>query len=511
MSDNVNQDLEKLIQKLNRYLDNSADETVTIIPPEFVRLLQREGDKLLQLAADLAHEDQLEGWLEPVIENQAPLSVKGYMLQDIVAICRTFYATWDVSEIPVKSKFLIAYLFERLQGNDYAKTVGFSGINEMLERKDFDKSIPEILHFNYNKLKTNYQKDYVLPLILVNSNLDLHQSITSSYYRVASMIVKADDVVTNSEEELLKRLSAQINEPTAIDSPVVKSTPGQNDTLEKTLDELHALVGLDNVKTHIDELSNFLKVQKVREKEGLLVPEKSIHAVFTGPPGTGKTTVARLFSRLLKHLGYLSKGHLVETDRSGMVAGYVGQTATKVDELVSSALGGVLFIDEAYALVPEAGNGRDFGHEAIQVLLKRMEDHRNDLVVIVAGYEEEMKSFIQSNPGLQSRFNTFYQFGHYSPHEMLSIYNLLTSKFDFLVTSDAQDKLFEIFDAMYEQRNSGFGNGRIVRNIFEQSVVSQANRVVSITPLTRAVLQEISASDVPSIEVAVTSSGGTFE
>lgn len=511
MSENVNRDLEKLIQQLNQYLDKSSEGNSSIIPPDYVKTLQQEGDKLLVFASDLVNDSQINNRLADIIERDAPVSFKGYMLQDIVSICRTFYNSWSVGEIPIKSKFIIAYLFERLQGNDYAKTVGFKGISEMLEHHDFDAKIPEILHFEYNKLKSEYRKDYVMPLLLAQSQPDLHQAITSIYYRIASLIVKADDVVTNSEEELLRRLSEQLNEPTRIQLSSTSVKAVQNDTLEKTLDELHALVGLDNVKSHIDELSNFLKVQKVREKEGLLVPEKSIHAVFTGPPGTGKTTVARLFSRLLKHLGYLSKGHLVETDRSGMVAGYVGQTATKVDELVTSALGGVLFIDEAYALVPEAGNGRDFGHEAIQVLLKRMEDHRHDLVVIVAGYEEEMKSFIQSNPGLQSRFNTFYQFGHYSPNEMLSIYNLLTSKFDFLVTSEAQDKLFEIFDAMYNQRNAGFGNGRIVRNIFEQSVVSQANRVVSITPLTRAVLQEITAADLPSIQNAITTSGGTFQ
>lgn len=193
---------------------------------------------------------------------------------------------------------------------------------------------------------------------------------------------------------------------------------------------------------------------------------------------------------------------MVETDRSGLVAGYVGQTALKVDEVVKSAMNGVLFIDEAYSLAKDEF-GRDFGNEAIETLLKRMEDHRDDLAVIAAGYPDEMKVFIQSNPGLQSRFNRYFAFDHYTPAEMMAIFNLYAKKADFIVNEDAAEKLSFIFEGLYERRNPAFGNARVVRNLFEQIIAYQANRLVSITPITRELLMSIEEPDVPEVQASI--------
>ena len=207
--------------------------------------------------------------------------------------------------------------------------------------------------------------------------------------------------------------------------------------------ELDDLIGLGQVKNEVRTLANFVKVQKQREKQGLKVPKMSYHLVFTGSPGTGKTTVARIVARIYKDLGILKSGHTVETDRSGLVAKYMGQTALKTNEIVDSALNGVLFIDEAYALVPEDGNGSDYGQEAISTLLKRMEDDRDRLVVIIAGYQKEMKRFIDSNPGLQSRFNRYIDFPDYSDEELTDIFKMYMKKNQYELTHEAESILRE--------------------------------------------------------------------
>ena len=216
-----------------------------------------------------------------------------------------------------------------------------------------------------------------------------------------------------------------------------------------------------------------------------------------GPPGTGKTTIARMLSRIFKHLGYLKRGHLVETDRSGLVAGYVGQTAIKTDEIISAATDGVLFIDEAYSLT--SGGLNDFGSEAIEVLLKRMEDLRENLVVVVAGYPDEMETFIQSNPGLQSRFNRYFTFEHYKPETLLEIFKLIANKADFKLTEDAEDKISEIITRVYEKKHRGFGNARTMRNLFEKIIEQQANRIVLLDSITENILITITEPDVPEI------------
>ncbi len=249
-------------------------------------------------------------------------------------------------------------------------------------------------------------------------------------------------------------------------------------SFEELMEQLNELVGLEAVKKDVKNLINLMKVRKLRQENDLPVPDMSLHMVFMGNPGTGKTTIARLISSLYASIGVLSKGQLVEVDRSGLVAGYVGQTALKTQEVVQSALGGVLFIDEAYSLA--SGGENDFGREAIETLLKAMEDHRDDLVLIVAGYDEPMEKFLSSNPGLESRFNKYFHFPDYTGEELFAIFRQRCEKNRYTLSPEAEEAAKALFDRLYEERDDNFGNGRDVRNRFEDMIVRQANRVAAM-------------------------------
>ena len=275
---------------------------------------------------------------------------------------------------------------------------------------------------------------------------------------------------------------------------VVVNEPLEGDPYQ----ELDDLIGLGAVKEEIRSLANFVRLQKQRQDKGLKTPKLSYHLVFTGSPGTGKTTVARIVARIYKDLGILKKGHTVETDRSGLVANYVGQTATKTNAVVDSALNGVLFIDEAYALVPENAS-QDYGQEAISTLLKRMEDDRDKLVVIIAGYTNEMKRFIDSNPGLQSRFNRYINFPDYTAGELTDIFKMYMKKNQYTLESDAEEMLRERLNYAVDHKDRNFGNARYVRNVFEKAIQAQANRLSGRKGLTERQLTEITMED---LEVA---------
>ena len=243
------------------------------------------------------------------------------------------------------------------------------------------------------------------------------------------------------------------------------------------MEELESLVGLTTIKEDVKELMAFVKIQKLRQDSGLKSVPVSLHLVFTGNPGTGKTTVARIIGRLYKQIGVLSQGQLVEVDRSGLVAGYVGQTALKTQEQIKKAMGGVLFIDEAYAL---AQKDDAFGQEAIDTVLKAMEDHRDDLVVIVAGYTKPMEKFINSNPGLKSRFNKYFEFPDYTIDELEAIFNLNCKKYDYIVEEDAKKQIRARIVSRKMQRQENFANAREVRNMFEDIITNQARRVAAM-------------------------------
>ena len=265
--------------------------------------------------------------------------------------------------------------------------------------------------------------------------------------------------------------------------------------IDELMARLNALVGLDKIKSTVASLINFVKVRKLREETGLPNAPVSLHMVFMGNPGTGKTTVARILAELFRAIGVLSKGQLVEVDRGGLVAGFVGQTAIKTDEVVKSALGGILFIDEAYALVPGDG-GNDFGREAIETLLKLMEDNRDELVVIVAGYNELMERFISSNPGLESRFNRYFVFEDYNSDELAAIFRSMCDKSEYQLDEDAAALAKAHFAELYEMRDENFGNARDIRNFFENLVTVHSDRVSAADSHTREELTRVIREDV---------------
>lgn len=343
---------------------------------------------------------------------------------------------------------------------------------------------------------TKQQNNLAFPTFLKISDNPLFEEYVTVLYRYATIISKADNVVSETEETLLKDIYQITHNPISEkkNETLHISKGNKNESLDDVLNELNSLIGLNDVKAEINTLINFIKVQKAREESGLKSSSLSYHIVFTGNPGTGKTTVARIVAKIYKHLGILTEGQLVETDRSGLVAEYVGQTAVKVNKTVNSALNGVLFIDEAYSLVGE--NKDDFGKEAVATLIKRMEDDRDKLVLVLAGYTNEMIDFIDTNPGFKSRFNRYITFPDYTPNELFDIFESKCKKLDYHLTEEAKTKLKSTFENAYSSRDKSFGNGRFVRNIFEKTLEQQANRIAKESNLTKEILTTITEDDV---------------
>ena len=273
------------------------------------------------------------------------------------------------------------------------------------------------------------------------------------------------------------------------------SNEEQDETLEQLMEELNSLVGLKSVKQDLTNLINLVKIRKLREERGMKQPDITLHLVFSGNPGTGKTTVARLLAKIYKVLGVVSEGQLIEVDRSNLVAGYIGQTATQTAEIVESAIGGILFIDEAYTLI-KSGDEKDFGQEAVDTLLKLMEDNRDDLIVIVAGYTDKMEQFVNSNPGLKSRFNKYIFFSDYSGDELTSIYDSMAKKQEYDLDDEASKYVNEYLTKRAKAHEENFANAREARNYLERCIERQATRIVDIENISDEDLKTLRLDDV---------------
>jgi len=326
----------------------------------------------------------------------------------------------------------------------------------------------------------------------------------------------ADDSMTSSQRrernvrDKVRQLSnenqAAISIETEVESqqeeerkPVAVATKSPGDEPEEPkepeksgMEELNELIGLQTVKHDVEELVGLAKIRKMREEKGMKSVPVSLHLVFSGNPGTGKTTVARILGKLYKEIGILSTGQMIETDRSGLVAGYVGQTAIKTQKKIQEAMGGILFIDEAYTL-----NQKDesFGQEAIDTILKAMEDHRDEFVVIVAGYTQLMKDFVESNPGLKSRFNKFFEFPDYTADELQQIFELQCNKYQYKLTEEADAAVRREIIRLEEEKGENFANAREVRNLFEKIITNQAARVSALEEVDKEMLSTITIED----------------
>lgn len=360
-----------------------------------------------------------------------------------------------------------------MRSQGIAATKGFIKVME----DSFDTKFPD-------------DKFFVIEILRANG---IDEDVINKYavllYRFASILAKADGNVDEKETAWLANMVKFTESPNKDreTAHVAKDAPA--------LQQLDKLIGLESVKEEVNKLTNFIKVQNLRKQKGMNAITLSYHCVFTGNPGTGKTTVARIVAQIYRELGILKKGQLVETDRSGLVAEYVGQTAVKTNKIIDSALDGVLFIDEAYSLVQ--GGGNDYGKEAIATLLKRMEDDRDRLIVILAGYDNEMKLFIDSNPGLQSRFNRYIHFSDYNAEELMAIFKLNLKKFDYELTNDAEQKIRHLFSYAVSHKDQNFGNGRYARNVLEKTLENQATRLATVSEITEQMLRTIEEHDIP--------------
>lgn len=488
-------------------IDNNVKDENQFMTKEYFTLIDDLKIQLNQLFEVLNRSIELKELINKHSGGSALGNIEAILqyciLFDISKIYSLFFEKFGENNL---HKLTLIVLSSNLMGEDLKNITELSNesILKMLENGKYvdlietysafgkkNNPINDSLNIISNKKESDF---FSLPSILRLSKSEIIDSYSTFLYQMATVLTKSDNVVTNDEESVLKSLYKILNPKGTVKSKkekLEKSSP--MNTLEDSIKELDNLIGLEDVKKEVNSLVNFVNFQKNREKHGLKQNDISYHCVFTGAPGTGKTTVARILATIFKSLEVIDKGHLIETDRSGMIAEYVGQTAVKVDKLVNDALGGILFIDEAYSLSTDSSE--DFGKEAIASLLKRMEDNRDNLIVIVAGYTDKMKDFIDMNPGLKSRFNRYIQFDDYSPSELVSIFKKMCDASDYILKPEAEHLLVKQFTDIYESRDESFGNGRFVRNMFEKTIENLSNRISKSNKITKELLTIIEKED----------------
>lgn len=456
--------------KFKEYLDDSGLQKNSFATVGLIEELKKETKSLIEMCEKINNDEKSLKALNALVKNDGPkikvLRAEHFFLSDLIGVYNQ-----QLSNETKKSRYILAYYFTAFNNH-------FNKNDDMiLSQLSFNSES----HANHSFLITALSK----------TNVPILEETLNGFDKFASL-----SFGLNIDKDAIARIIASAkNLPKEVPNADVDIIP-EGDSLDKVMEELNQLIGLERVKTDVKELINLLEVQKLRDAEGLKNIEVTLHNVFLGPPGTGKTSVARLLARIYYHLGFLSKGQMYETDREGLIAGFVGQTATKVDKAVQDSLGGVLFIDEAYALTQNLLSN-DYGSEAVNTLLKRMEDHRQDLSVVVAGYTAPMKEFIESNPGLRSRFNRYFYFDHFTSAQLLQIFEGFCSKSDFILDEDAKEKLSDTLNLLVDKRDDSFGNARVVRNLFEKIVQNQANRIIKIKKPSKKRLRTFTEEDIP--------------
>lgn len=481
--------IEESFLSLKKYLETNSNTNEAVFTASFISDLKKETASILEICNVLNQDtdfiQKINQAVNPVFSKGLLFKTEHFFLSDIIDLYER-----EAQKKNEKQEFILAYYYDALRNKHFADENSANELNQLVFTEHFKNLLLKIKKENKITASNDHQNQCLLPELLSENK---HKSLDKILIKYQNFIQLAFDKKFENAAAFNNYIGLNFNKSKT--DKEINHLP-EEDTLEKVLKELNDLVGLTEVKKDVSELINLLEIQKKRSNQGLKNVEITLHTVFLGPPGTGKTSVARLLSRIFKHLGFLSKGQMYETDREGLVAGYVGQTATKVDGAVESSLGGVLFVDEAYALTQNAF-GNDYGAEAVNTLLKRMEDHREDLAVVVAGYTEPMKIFIESNPGLRSRFNRYFHFNHFTPQELFQIFESFCSKSDFIISDDAKEKLIDTFDLLCETKNESFGNARVVRNLFEKCVQNQANRIVKLKKITSKILKTLTEEDIP--------------
>lgn len=471
----------------------------------FYSSLKEKSNYLQQIVRKLQGDNEILDKIKmSSVKNSSDDYIMHCVFYDLVKISN-YLRQRDISEKSIEATSL-CLLFDRIvsETESILLTQNLEQINKAHQNGDYRPIAKKILNIGMMEspiqISISETKDeeiisttesnsvLALPSYLKITNNSLFDEYAKVIYGYATLISQDNNLLEKVRQMIFEPIPGKENTATMV------SQSNENESLDDVLAELHSLIGLDEVKSEIMKLINFIKIQKTRKEKGLKSSPISYHIVFTGNPGTGKTTVARIIAKIYKHLDILTEGHLVETDRSGLVAEYVGQTAVKVNKKIDTALNGVLFIDEAYSLVGE--NKDDFGKEAVATLIKRMEDNREQLVVILAGYTKEMNDFININPGFKSRFNRYIDFPDYTPSQLVAIFEFQCKKIDYFLTDEAKAKVKLIFENAYLTRDKSFGNARFVRNFFEKTLEKQASRIIQKEYLSKEILTTITEEDI---------------